>query len=288
MSIRLIDLVLDAPLEGTTKLVMVALADCANDAGVCWPSIDRLAIRASTSRRNVSRILAGLEQSGHVSRKHRGRAGTTVFQINIDSVQSIIKKVTPSAPFIEKKGDTQRTFYTERVTPRDIKGDTQRTQTVRNLESKDSPPLFAPSSSAPLSGSTPAPKPKPPTRRQPRAKKQANLSEHAWLTRWWCWVFAELTGGPYAFNQKAAGIIAGLLRDVGFDETLERACVYLLLPEQRRFPKGGAPTLEGLRAMVNQLSGKFDEELEVKAVRAGIFPGEDVIYLYGWKPWEAA
>lgn len=148
------------------------------------------------------------------------------------------------------------------------------------------PPLFAAVPSASLPESPREPKPRSTARRNPAANKQT-LSEHAWLSRWWCWAFAYLTGGPYAFDKKAAGIIQKLLADVGFDQAIERAVVYLLLPERQRFPKG-APTLEGLRIMINQLAGKFDDEIEAKAIRAGIFPGDGVPYLAYWKPWEAA
>ena len=287
MSIGLITLVLMTPLEQTTKLIMVSLADCANEDGVCWPSIDLLAIRASTSRRNVFRILAALEQSGHVSRRRRGRSGSTVFQIHVDSVAAIAQKVTPRAPFIKEKGDAQSTFLTKKVTPRALKGDAQSTRTIKNQESKDSPPLFAAAPSASHPDPITAVPSKAHARRNSGSKKKADLSEHAWLTRWWCWSFAELTGATYAYNRKAAGIISGLLSEIGFDQTIERACAYLLLPERQRFPKG-APTLEGLRSMFNQLAGKFDDDLEAAAIRAGIFPGDDIPFLAYWTPWEAA
>lgn len=124
--------------------------------------------------------------------------------------------------------------------------------------------------------------------RRPAAAKGRVLSEHAYLTRWWCHCFERVTGSRYAFQKGKDGkIIKALLDGIGFDETLDRACAYLLTPEARRWPKG-APTLGGLQTMCNQLAGQFDGEAEAKAIRAGLLPDDDATlgYCGYWTPWE--
>jgi uncharacterized phage protein (TIGR02220 family) len=56
-------------------LVMLALADFANDAGECWPSIPTLAKKARLTDRQTRRVLNGLETAGEIrrSRSNGGR-----------------------------------------------------------------------------------------------------------------------------------------------------------------------------------------------------------------------
>ena len=55
-------------LSSTQKLVLLSLADWANDEGLCWPSINRLAIKTSMAGRSVQRIIRDLESMGFVRR----------------------------------------------------------------------------------------------------------------------------------------------------------------------------------------------------------------------------
>jgi hypothetical protein len=69
MSIKLMTAVWDREdLSSTQKLVLLSLADWANDEGLCWPSIDRLAIKTSMAGRSVQRIIRDLESMGFVKR----------------------------------------------------------------------------------------------------------------------------------------------------------------------------------------------------------------------------
>ena len=49
-------------LTSTQKLVLLALADWANDEGLCWPSIDRVALKASLTSRGVQKTMRALEE----------------------------------------------------------------------------------------------------------------------------------------------------------------------------------------------------------------------------------
>lgn len=74
MSIRIMSLVWELSLPDSDKLVLLALADCANDDGYCWPGMATLARKCSKGERTVQYALRQLEKDGHLSRREiRGR-----------------------------------------------------------------------------------------------------------------------------------------------------------------------------------------------------------------------
>lgn len=56
-------LVWDTSLPQTQKMVLLALADQANDQGIAWPHIGSLAKRCGVSKRAVFEALADLESA---------------------------------------------------------------------------------------------------------------------------------------------------------------------------------------------------------------------------------
>lgn len=68
-------------LSHTAKLVLLALADNANDAGVCWPSIPKVANRCSLDERTVFRAIAMLEGGGHVTTEARP-GKSTIYRVH--------------------------------------------------------------------------------------------------------------------------------------------------------------------------------------------------------------
>lgn len=61
-------------LPDSQKLVLLALADCANDEGHCWPSIATLAKKCTRSERTVQGVIRQLEDAGHLTRQEvRGK-----------------------------------------------------------------------------------------------------------------------------------------------------------------------------------------------------------------------
>lgn len=77
MSIKLMSLVWEIDLPPGEKLVLLALADQANDEGTqCWPSVETIAKRSGQGVRTVRRALASLEQAGHLTRQHRDGTST--------------------------------------------------------------------------------------------------------------------------------------------------------------------------------------------------------------------
>lgn len=63
--------VFDLELPPTPKLVLLVLADHADDQGFCFPGIATISRRASVSERTAMRVLARLEESGHIARSRR-------------------------------------------------------------------------------------------------------------------------------------------------------------------------------------------------------------------------
>lgn len=70
----------------TKKLILIKLADNANDDGVCWPSYGTIARHCGVDKRTVMRHIKQLEDMGVLAKKHRMTShGNTsnVFQIYI-------------------------------------------------------------------------------------------------------------------------------------------------------------------------------------------------------------
>jgi hypothetical protein len=61
------------PLSGNRKVVALALADEANDSGVCWPSQKRLARKCRLSTRRLRDHLKALEADSKLVREQRHR-----------------------------------------------------------------------------------------------------------------------------------------------------------------------------------------------------------------------
>ena len=77
MSIRIMTAVWDTTLPDSEKIVLLALADCANDEGWCWPGMETLAAKCSKSDRTVQKAISALCAAGHLTRIERPGRGWT-------------------------------------------------------------------------------------------------------------------------------------------------------------------------------------------------------------------
>lgn len=66
------------------KLVLLSLADNANDSGICWPSISAIAERCCMQERSVTRTIGELEQRGYVRRELR-TGKQTLYHVTPDN-----------------------------------------------------------------------------------------------------------------------------------------------------------------------------------------------------------
>lgn len=108
MSIKLMAQVWDEAtrLDGSELIVMLCLADHANDDGVCWPSTQRIADRCRVTKRHAIRLLARLERGGYI-RTHKENGKATRYTLNVtgDIAMSPVQNVTGDIP--AQTGDIQ-------------------------------------------------------------------------------------------------------------------------------------------------------------------------------------
>jgi len=74
-----------APVKGSRLLLLLALADNANDEGRCWPSMTHLAQKTRLSRRQVIRLLAELYELNEITAQQRtknGRKTSNMYQLH--------------------------------------------------------------------------------------------------------------------------------------------------------------------------------------------------------------
>lgn len=64
MSIPTLNAVWKLKLPSSQKLVLLALANCANEKNICWPSVSTLAADCSCSERTAQRLIADLQKKG--------------------------------------------------------------------------------------------------------------------------------------------------------------------------------------------------------------------------------
>jgi biotin operon repressor len=82
----------------TTKLVLLKLADSANDQGVSWPHVETIARETGISRASVFRSIATLKNDGHLTTK-KGQHGTEYcLTMRQETVSPCDLKVSPCDP----------------------------------------------------------------------------------------------------------------------------------------------------------------------------------------------
>jgi len=88
----------EADLPSATKIVLISLADQANDQGYCWPSVQTLVKRTGLSERSVFAQLKTLEEKGYVTRKAR-KGHSTIYVMNcVENNHKSTRTPAPNAP----------------------------------------------------------------------------------------------------------------------------------------------------------------------------------------------
>ena len=91
MSVRAMSWAWDRPVGSNQKLVLLRLADHANDEGLCWPSQDTMHVKCGIGERTVRDCLSALEACGLISRQPRwrnGRRTTDLIRLNMLAAES--------------------------------------------------------------------------------------------------------------------------------------------------------------------------------------------------------
>lgn len=72
----------DESLGATDKIVMLSLADHADDEGYCYPSIARLTRRTGLTARTVQNVTKRLQETGRLSIElNAGRSGSNLYRV---------------------------------------------------------------------------------------------------------------------------------------------------------------------------------------------------------------
>jgi hypothetical protein len=108
MSIKIMTLVWDTEIGPATKrLVLLALADAANDEGSCFMLIKTLARKAIAGESTIQRVLGELESEGLLTREFRQNR-STIFHLNLVALRSQIEGgsqiETPGVPDRDPNG----------------------------------------------------------------------------------------------------------------------------------------------------------------------------------------
>ena len=83
MSVRIMTQVWSLDIPSHLKLVLLAIADSANDDGFCWPGQQTIAEKCSLTTRAARKNLATLQEMGLVEAVQRGKKQTNTYQIVI-------------------------------------------------------------------------------------------------------------------------------------------------------------------------------------------------------------
>ncbi len=97
---------------GSALLMLLAIADHANDDGVCWPAVETLAAKARVKSRQAQNLIAYLEESGELTvQRGRGRKNTSIYVVTIGekgAIQRVIdraEKVQSSAEKVQSSAE---------------------------------------------------------------------------------------------------------------------------------------------------------------------------------------
>jgi DNA-binding MarR family transcriptional regulator len=78
------------PRSQSHKLILMLLADWANEEGIAWPKLTTIADKAMCSVSTVQRCLRDLEADGFISRSNSrrrdGRQGTNFYKLDLSEV----------------------------------------------------------------------------------------------------------------------------------------------------------------------------------------------------------
>jgi hypothetical protein len=94
-------------LAPSPKLVLMALADAADDSGECWPRLRTVAKKCCTSERTVQRVLKTFEAAQLITVTRRfaadGRQTSNGYRL---SLKALPDKLSPSSRLRQGEGDT--------------------------------------------------------------------------------------------------------------------------------------------------------------------------------------
>lgn len=206
------------------KLVLLALADNANDAGECWPSIDTIAEKCSMNWRSVIRHLGSLEKMQAIVKAPRTNR-STVYTITLVKMTPPVElspaKVTPTTCQNDTTDHCQNdTPPLSKLTGTPCQNDTQNHQGIVREPPKVEPPnessLLFDGAQNPSNGKK---------RKRPAKPKPETDSGPTWKAYSTAY-FARYQAEPVR-NRMVNGQIAQLIARVGKEEAPHIAAYFL-------------------------------------------------------------
>ncbi|WP_339412907.1 helix-turn-helix domain-containing protein [Pseudomonas sp. EA_35y_Pfl2_R5] len=106
MSIKAMNWAWEQPLPPVPKLILMALADNADDHGYCWPKMKTIAAKCSTSERTIQRTIKTLLTAGMLKKDARFDANGRQVSNGYTLVLSYPDKLSPPVDARAGEGDT--------------------------------------------------------------------------------------------------------------------------------------------------------------------------------------
>ena len=112
----------DTPLPDSDKIVLLALADCANDEGGAWPSMATLVKKCSKSDRTIQASIKRLVEAGHLTRIERpGKGCNYTVHPRSDFTPEAASPPKRTTPTPEAASDKpSRTIIPQKATPSSV------------------------------------------------------------------------------------------------------------------------------------------------------------------------
>lgn len=231
------------------KVVLVSLADQANDDGVCWPSVKTLTIRTCLSERAVRDALAWLQAAGAIFREYRPNTSTSYT-------------VTPKRFDPKKAGPDSKRTKSRKATPADAAPGANAAPLADAAPPANAapPPADAappPANAAPLGGQMPPPnhqgnhhlttnEPLPPAT-QPVERVKAELVDSqetelqaACKATWHAYsaAYERRYGTKPVRNQAVNGKVKQFVKRIGYGESPDVATFYVERVAERLIVQG--------------------------------------------------
>ena len=132
MSVKQSGCAWEARIDASSKLVLLAIADHANNDGVCWPGIEYIVYKTCLSRRTVLRQLKKLESDGYITvQKQYIKNGQRLRNVYILHTEEMINN--------EPKCQPDTPPYVSSCHPPMCHGDTGEPNTLYNMNRNKEP-----------------------------------------------------------------------------------------------------------------------------------------------------
>lgn len=132
MSVKQSGYAWEARIDASSKLVLLAIADHANNDGVCWPGIEYIVYKTCLSRRTVLRQLKKLESDGYITvQKQYIKNGQRLRNVYILHTEEMINN--------EPKCQPDTPPYVSSCHPPMCHGDTGEPNTLYNMNRNKEP-----------------------------------------------------------------------------------------------------------------------------------------------------